>query len=54
MDTKEETRKPGLLPPADQSVLKPGDEEKDCGDKPELEKKEIEELQAEDPGNQGA
>jgi len=54
MPTTQENRQTGVLPPADESVLKPGDEEKDCGSKPECEKKEIEELQAEDPGNQGA
>ena len=54
MATTQEDRKTGVPPPADESVLRPGDEETDCGNKPECEKKEIEELQAEDPGNQGA
>jgi hypothetical protein len=39
--------------PANKSALKPGDEE-GCHDKPECEEKEIQGLQAEDPGNQGA
>jgi hypothetical protein len=38
--------------PADESVLLPDDE--DPGDKAETEKKELDELQANDPGNQGA
>jgi len=54
MPTTQENRQTGVLPPADQSVLKPGDEEPVCSNKPECEKEEIEELQAEDPGNQGS
>jgi hypothetical protein len=48
----EENPKGNVARPADESVLLPDDE--DPGDKAETEKKELDELQANDPGNQGA
>lgn len=52
MNTGEKKRKTSVPPHVDENAL-PRKEE-DCGDKPECEKKEMDELQAEDPGNQGA
>jgi hypothetical protein len=52
MTPNEENPKANVARPADESVLLPDDE--DLGDKAETEKKELDELQAADPGNQGA
>lgn len=52
MSGKNVKREENTPPGVDESVLKPGDE--DPGNKKEKEKKEVQELQAEDPGNQGA
>jgi hypothetical protein len=52
MTTSEENRNLNVPSPVDESVVKPG--YGDCGDKQDCEKKELDDLQAADPGNQGA
>lgn len=52
MTPNEENPKANVVLLADENVLLPGDE--DPGDKAETEKKELDELQADDPGNRGA
>jgi len=54
MSAKVENHKVGVAPDVDESALAPGDEKEPCGSKPECEREEVEELQAEDPGNQGS
>jgi hypothetical protein len=49
---KEENRNISVPPPANEGIVKPGDEE--CSNKQDCEKKEFDVLQAEDPGNQGS
>jgi hypothetical protein len=52
MTPKEENPKANVARPADENVPLPDDG--DPGDKAETEKKELDELQADDSGNQGA